>query len=132
LPAVHSDATLLSQVFINLIENALKYHKPGEPPRIAIDWTKENHSVIVRVSDQGIGIPEEVLPHIFDPFYTTKPIGKGTGLGLNISHNIIVHKHKGQIEVNSQPGKTIFTVRLPRNSSPVDVENTLTKRENHV
>jgi signal transduction histidine kinase len=52
------------------------------------------------------------MPRLFDPFFTTKPPGKGSGLGLIISHNIIVHKHKGKIEVESVPGKTVFTVRL--------------------
>ena len=68
-----------------------------------------------RTTDRAF--PKAIQPHIFDPFFTTKPPGQGTGLGLNISHNIIVQKHKGRINVNSQPGKTRFEVRLP---SPPD------------
>jgi signal transduction histidine kinase len=67
----------------------------------------------VEITDNGPGIPKEIQSHIFDPFFTTKPPGEGTGLGLNISHNIIVQKHKGEISVTSQPGTTCFQVKLP-------------------
>jgi signal transduction histidine kinase len=65
------------------------------------------------------GIPADVLPTIFDPFVTTKPPGQGTGMGLYVSHNIIVQKHKGKLTCNSQPGKTVFTVCLPLNIESV-------------
>ncbi len=71
------------------------------------DW------VVVEVHDTGPGIAEEVLPQIFDPFFTTKAPGEGTGLGLNISHNIVVQKHLGEIAARSRPGATCFEVRLP-------------------
>ena len=71
------------------------------------DW------VVVEVADNGPGIPTEAQENIFDPFYTTKAPGEGTGLGLNISHGIIVEKHAGHIAVNSKPGATRFTVKLP-------------------
>jgi signal transduction histidine kinase len=60
-----------------------------------------------------LGIPETILPNLFDPFFTTKAVGKGTGLGLSIAHSIIVQRHRGQIEAQSRPGHTRFTVRLP-------------------
>ena len=76
--------------------------------------------MIVEIEDSGPGIPEAIQAHLFDPFFTTKAPGQGTGLGLNISHNIVVQKHKGRIEVTSQPGKTRFQVRLPLNLAPGD------------
>ena len=78
------------------------------------DWA------VVEIEDNGPGIPDAVQPNIFDPFFTTKAPGEGTGLGLNITRNIIVQKHRGQIEVTSQPGKTRFTVRLPIESHKQD------------
>ena len=69
--------------------------------------------VVVEVEDNGCGIPPEILSRIFDPFFTTKPQGAGTGLGLDISYGIVVHKHRGAITVESEPGRTKFTVTLP-------------------
>ena len=67
----------------------------------------------MEIEDNGPGIPEEIQSRIFDAFFTTKPPGKGTGLGLNISYNIVVYKHQGDLKVVSQPGKTCFEVWLP-------------------
>jgi signal transduction histidine kinase len=74
---------------------------------------QDGERIIVEITDNGPGIPEEIQPKIFDPFFTTKAPGEGTGLGLNISYNIIAQKHKGEITVTSQPGKTCFQVKLP-------------------
>ena len=74
---------------------------------------KINSTIQVDIIDNGHGIPEEVQSKIFDPFFTTKKIGAGSGLGLNISHNIIVQNHQGEISFTSKPGKTNFTIRLP-------------------
>jgi signal transduction histidine kinase len=74
---------------------------------------QDDNWVIVEIQDNGPGIPPEIQSKVFDPFFTTKSPGEGTGLGLNISHNIIVHKHNGEISVSSQPGKTCFHVKLP-------------------
>nr|MDQ3834026.1 ATP-binding protein [Actinomycetota bacterium] len=63
--------------------------------------------------DNGSGIPSDALPRIFEPFFTTKAPGVGTGLGLHIAYNIVVHKHHGQIQVASKPGETRFWVTLP-------------------
>jgi signal transduction histidine kinase len=72
--------------------------------------------VAVEIHDTGPGIPPELLPQIFDPFFTTKAPGEGTGLGRNISPNIEVQKHKGEILVHTAPGSTCFEVRLPARS----------------
>ena len=77
------------------------------------DW------VVVDIEDSGPGIPDNIREKLFSPFFTTKPMGKGTGLGLNISFNII-QKHKGDIKVFSQPGRTCFSVRIPVNFENVD------------
>jgi signal transduction histidine kinase len=69
--------------------------------------------VVVEIADNGPGIPTEALDHVFEPFFTTKPPGEGAGLGLNVTHNIVVQKHAGRIDVRSQPGATTFQVRLP-------------------
>ena len=69
--------------------------------------------MVIEIEDDGLRIPAEIQPRIFEPFFTTKPPGQGTGLGLDISYNIVVHKHRGDIKVFSEPGKTCFQVWLP-------------------
>jgi signal transduction histidine kinase len=69
---------------------------------------------VIRIADNGIGIPERLKQRLFEPLFTTKPIGKGTGLGLSIAHQIVVKKHNGTMEVNSQPGiGTEFAIAIP-------------------
>ena len=70
--------------------------------------------MVVEVEDDGPGIPAEVQKRVFDAFFTTKPPGSGTGLGLDISYGIVVHKHRGDLWVESAPGRTVFSVALPR------------------
>jgi two-component system, NtrC family, sensor kinase len=73
--------------------------------------------VEIRIRDNGIGIPNEIKEKIFNPFFTTKPSGEGTGLGLSMSHDIIVKQHGGSIEVDTEPGIfTEFKIVLPRTS----------------
>jgi signal transduction histidine kinase len=69
--------------------------------------------IVLTVGDTGPGMPPEVLARIFEPFYTTKPVGQGTGLGLDISRRIIADHHHGEISVDSAPGRTVMRVRLP-------------------
>jgi signal transduction histidine kinase len=76
--------------------------------------------VVVEIEDDGPGIPEENQSKIFDPFFTTKGPGEGTGLGLNISRNLVVQKHQGLISVRSVPGSTCFSVRLPIDFKPAE------------
>ena len=101
----------LSQVWTNLIDNAIDASPEGAKIEIAT-WD-EPGVLAVSVEDHGAGIPPEVLPHIFDAFFTTKPQGHGTGLGLEIVHRIVTQNFGGSIDVQSQPGSTRFTVRLP-------------------
>lgn len=101
----------LSQVWTNLIDNAID--ASPEAAKIEIATWNEPGVLAVSIEDHGVGIPPEVLPHIFDAFFTTKPQGLGTGLGLEIVHRIVTQNFGGAIDVHSQPGSTRFTVRLP-------------------
>jgi signal transduction histidine kinase len=103
----------LSQVWTNLIDNAADASPAGGHIEIAT-WTETDPGWLsVSITDHGDGIPTEVLPRIFDAFFTTKPQGSGTGLGLDIVHRIVTEKFGGKIEVETEPGKTKFIVRLP-------------------
>jgi signal transduction histidine kinase len=111
LPLIEAYGSELNQVWTNLIDNAIDaMNGQGE---ITLRTRHDGQWAIVEIEDSGPGIPPEIQPNIFDPFFTTKPPGQGTGLGLNISHNIIVQKHQGRIDVYSRPGQTRFEVRLP-------------------
>ncbi|HJU76185.1 MAG TPA: ATP-binding protein, partial [Gemmatimonadaceae bacterium] len=100
----------LNQVWLNLIDNAIDAVPNGGTVRVTA--RVETGWLVVRVSDNGAGIPEAVRAKIFDPFFTTKPPGQGTGLGLDIVQRVIRH-HRGEIDVQSEPGKTEFRVALP-------------------
>ena len=79
---------------------------------------------MVEITDSGSGMPPHIQQRIFDPFFTTKEVGKGTGQGLAIAHNVIVDKHGGTIKVNSAPGAgTTFTIRLPIGGSKAEPES---------
>jgi signal transduction histidine kinase len=113
LPPIQAYGSELNQVWTNLIDNGIS--AINGQGTIIIKTFREDGWAIVQISDTGHGISEEIQAKIFDPFFTTKPPGEGTGLGLNISHTIIVQKHKGEINVNSKPGKTCFEIKLPIN-----------------
>lgn len=104
-------ASELNQVWTNLLDNALDALDGSG--QITIRTRQDGRWVVVEIEDDGPGIPAEIQTRIFDAFFTTKPPGKGTGLGLDISYGIVVHKHRGDIKVTSEPGKTCFQVWLP-------------------
>jgi signal transduction histidine kinase len=108
----------LSQVWTNLVDNAVDASAVGGTIEIAT-WN-EPGMLAVSVTDHGAGISQEVLPHIFEPFFTTKQQGAGTGLGLEIVHRIVTQYLGGTVEVESQPGKTKFLVRLPSQREATD------------
>jgi signal transduction histidine kinase len=110
LPMIEAYGSELNQVWTKLIDNAIDAMR-GEG-EIRITTRRNGNGVIVEIQDSGSGIPSEIMPKIYDPFFTTKPVGQGAGLGLNIVHNI-VHKHNGRIEIQSDPGHTIFQIELP-------------------
>jgi signal transduction histidine kinase len=111
LPLITAYGSELNQVWTNILDNAIEAMKgKGE---ITIRTRRDGASVAIEIEDSGPGIPLEIQPRVFDPFFTTKPPGKGTGLGLSTSYGIVTEKHKGMIQLNSKPGCTVFTVRLP-------------------
>ena len=114
LPPVNGDAHQLMQVFLNLILNAEQaVHETRDRGTLRIRLSKTSSSVSASFQDDGPGIVPEILPNIFDPFYTTKRPGRGTGLGLSIS-KAILREHGGTIEAASGPGGgAVFTVTLP-------------------
>ena len=102
----------LSQVLLNLINNAFDAVQGQEKKTIKIDVRYENNQVSIHVIDSGPGIPEAVRHRIMDPFFTTKPAGQGTGLGLCIAQEIM-KQHEGSLFLDSTIGKTCFTIQLP-------------------
>lgn len=120
LPPVPCLPGELNQVILNMVVNAA--HAIAEvvgdgangKGNIFIRTRKEGEWAEIRIEDTGAGIPEEIRERIFDPFFTTKQVGRGTGQGLSIAHNVIVEKHGGTIDVDSEVGKgTTFIIRLP-------------------
>ena len=111
VPGIQAFGSELNQVWTNIIDNACDaMNGVGE---ITVRVYNSDVDVIVEIEDNGPGIPKEIQHRIFDSFFTTKEPGKGTGLGLDISYNIVVHKHRGNITVLSEPGRTCFQVTLP-------------------
>jgi len=111
---VRGHAGQINQVFMNLLTNAAQALSGRENATITIETKGDTNGVEVKISDDGPGIPPEVLPRIWDPFFTTKDVGDGTGLGLSIVHEL-VERHGGTIGVETKVGQgTTFTVKLPR------------------
>jgi PAS domain S-box-containing protein len=115
VPLTLGDAQQLEQVFLNLMlnaEQAILEAKPQGEILLSVRLRAESGTIVAQVVDDGPGIPPDSLPRIFEPFYTTKAVGVGTGLGLSVSYGI-VQEHGGRLRVESQPGRTVFTVELP-------------------
>ncbi|MGO9393837.1 MAG: sensor histidine kinase [Desulfobaccales bacterium] len=113
LPQVQGNRKSLQQVFLNLFINAIQAMLDGGSLTVRANPTPDGQWLKVQVTDTGMGIAAEHLPHIFDPFYTTKEVGRGTGLGLSVTYGI-VEKHGGRIDVESEKGKgSTFSVVLP-------------------
>jgi PAS domain S-box-containing protein len=110
IPAIYCFPEELNQVWTNLIHNAI--HAMKDRGILEIEACEKDNFVLVKVTDSGCGISPEIQQKIFDPFFTTKPLGEGSGLGLNIVRKII-ERHHGRIDVESQPGRTTFSVWLP-------------------
>ena len=111
IPKVSAYGSKLNQVWTNLIDNAIDaMDGRGE---LKICTSLENNCVLVEIIDNGSGIPSAIQSRIFEPFFTSKGVGKGTGLGLDISRRIVVQEHQGNIRFESIPGRTNFQVRLP-------------------
>ncbi|OUL37236.1 ATPase [Nostoc sp. T09] len=136
LPLIECYPGQLNQVFMNILVNAidaleessvigdssLANESPMTLPMITIRTeVLDNQQIVIRIADNGPGMKEEVIRRIYDPFFTTKEIGKGTGLGMAISHQIVVEKHQGVLKCRSQLGKgTEFWIQIPVNCSMVE------------
>jgi signal transduction histidine kinase len=111
LPRVTVRGSELNQVWTNLLDNAID--AVGDQGTITITTRRDGECAVVEIADDGAGIPAEVRERIFDPFFTTKDVGLGTGLGLATARRIVVDRHDGLLGVESRPGRTTFSVRLP-------------------
>jgi len=123
----------ITRVFLNLISNGFyavtkrktENGNSGFEPTVSATTRNLGHAVEVRIRDNGTGIPPEVKEKMFNPFFTTKPAGEGTGLGLSMSYDIIVKQHGGRIDVETEPGHfTEFTIVLPRTNNPTNKSET--------
>ena len=111
VPPIEAYAGELNRVWTNLIDNAVDAMDGSGTLRLAT--RAEGDSVVVEVGDTGPGMPPEVAGRAFEAFYTTKEVGKGTGLGLDIARRIVEERHGGAIAIDSRPGRTVLSVRLP-------------------
>lgn len=119
IPEVLARVGELNQVWTNIIDNAIfAVDKNGE---LVIETADDGKNVIVKIIDNGSGIPKEIQSRIFDPFFTTKKVGEGTGIGLDLASRI-VKQHDGEISVNSEPGRTEFLIRLPVKETKKNIE----------
>ena len=110
LPTLMGYPDELIQLWSNLVQNALQ--AMGQQGTLTLTARAHDQAIQITLADTGPGIPRELQERIFQPFFTTKPIGEGSGLGLDIVQKII-EKHEGQITLTSEPGNTQFTVTLP-------------------
>jgi signal transduction histidine kinase len=111
----------IGRVILNLINNAFytvsekkKENDNGYEPTVTVTTLKENGRIEIKVKDNGNGIPQKVLDKIFQPFFTTKPTGQGTGLGLSLAYDIITKGHNGELKVETKEGEgSEFVIELP-------------------
>jgi signal transduction histidine kinase len=115
VPRIEANPADLNQVWTNIIDNAIDAMKAHGTLRISTRADPEY--IVVEIADTGPGMPAAVQARAFEAFYTTKDVGKGTGLGLDIARRIVVERHHGQITIDSRPGETILRVQLPHRRS---------------
>ena len=130
LPQICAYGSELNQVWTNLIDNAL--YAMAEQGTLEIRTERDGNYVCIKVIDSGAGIPADVQSRIFEPFYTTKEMGQGSGLGLDAVSRIIHNRHKGMVKVSSEPGRTCFTIFLPippaSAESPQEIKEAIASR----
>jgi signal transduction histidine kinase len=112
VPMVQGYPGELNQVWTNLIDNAVDAMDGAGT--LTVTTHPDRGDVVVEIEDTGTGMPPEVAARAFDAFFTTKDVGKGTGLGLDVAKRIVEERHRGSISIDSQPGSTTVRVRLPR------------------
>lgn len=115
LPHITAHGSRLNQVWTNLIDNAVDaMNGQGE---LEVSTWLDDEMVVVEIADNGPGIPKEIQPRIYEPFFTTKDVGQGTGLGLETVYHIVTQEHQGEIRLESEPGNTRFRIYLPTNAA---------------
>ena len=118
LPQIEVIPQDIGRVLLNLINNAFYAIKGVANPTVALSTEISDNQIIIKLKDNGTGIPAAILPKIFQPFFTTKPTGEGTGLGLSLAYDIVTKGHGGTMEVETQEGEgTTFIVKLPIQNS---------------
>ena len=122
VPRIQANPGELNQVWTNLIDNAID--AMADAGTLRLSTRAEGNDVVIEIGDTGCGMPPQVAARAFEAFYTTKDVGKGTGLGLDIARRIVVERHGGAISIDSRPGKTVLRVRIPvrpgRGERPAD------------
>jgi signal transduction histidine kinase len=111
VPGIDAHAGELNQVWTNLIDNAVD--AMGGVGTLRVATRADGDHVVVEIGDTGPGMPPQVAARAFEAFYTTKDVGKGTGLGLDIARRIVEERHAGTITIDSRPGETVLRVRIP-------------------
>ena len=111
---INGNQSKLEQIFVSIFTNAIQAMKSNGTLTVSLSADADNDSIVIRISDTGPGIPKEHIKNIFEPFYTTKPVGEGTGLGLSVCRSL-VQEHHGEIEVESTLGEgTTFIIKIPQ------------------
>jgi len=118
MPQVKCEASKIQQVIFNILKNGAQVMSESvekkKEPRFTLRLMPEEDMARIEIEDNGPGMDEATRKRVFEPFYTTKPVGAGTGLGLSVSYFIITENHGGTMEVESEPGKGAkFIIRLP-------------------
>jgi signal transduction histidine kinase len=111
VPRIQAYPGELNQVWTNLIDNAID--AMADAGTLRLSTRAEGNDVVIEIGDTGCGMPPQVAARAFEAFYTTKDVGKGTGLGLDIARRIVVERHGGAISIDSRPGTTVLRVRIP-------------------
>ena len=118
LPKISVVAQDIGRVLLNLVNNAFQAVRRVENPEVTVKTQITGENIVISVIDNGPGIPEDIKEKIFQPFFTTKSAGEGTGLGLSLSYDIITKGHSGQLSVERKKGEgqtgSIFTIILPK------------------
>jgi signal transduction histidine kinase len=112
IPQIRVYGNTLNQVWTNIIDNAIDA-MDGSGRIVLRTRRMDGGQIVVEIEDDGPGIPQDILPRIFEPFFTSKPQGQGTGLGLDMVWRIVSEEHNGTITARSEPGQTVFRVSVP-------------------
>ena len=118
VPRIEAYAGELNQVWTKVIENALDALDDADAGTLRIRTRADGAYIVVEIGDTGIGMSPAVAARAFDAFYTTKPVGKGAGLGLDIARRIVNRRHGGTISITSRPGETVLRIRIPVTQAP--------------